>query len=113
MNAKRGYVPKDEKEFSPAAVETLRGASRHICYLINEGYEIKQASTFVGNHYSLSERQRLALARSVATEEQLKRRKCKEKIGTVSGMRMRRAPGCVGSAGISCIRRGMRRRKNS
>ena len=79
MNAKRGYVPKDEKEFSPAAVETLRVASRHICYLINEGYELKQASTFVGNHYSLSERQRLALARSVATEEQLKLRKGKEK----------------------------------
>ncbi len=79
MSAKRGYVPKDEKEFSPAAVETLRVASRHICYLINEGYDLRQASTFVGNHYSLSERQRLALARSVATDEQLRLRKGKVK----------------------------------
>lgn len=85
MNAKRGYVPKDEKEFSPAAVKTLRVASRHICYLINEGYELKQASTFVGNHYSLSERQRLALARSIATKRQLEARKGKEKTEIAGG----------------------------
>ena len=40
-------------------------------YLINEGYDIKQASTFVGNHFLLSERQRLAIMRSLATDEQL------------------------------------------
>ena len=79
MDAKRGYVPKDEQNFSPAALEKMRKASRHICYLINEGYELKQASTFVGNHFALSERQRLALARSIATTEQLGRRQAKEK----------------------------------
>lgn len=72
-------MPKDEKDFSPAALESLRVASRHVYYLINEGYELKQASTFVGNRYSLSERQRLALARSLATREQLEVRKGKEK----------------------------------
>ena len=71
MDAKRGYVPEDERNFAPAAVETLRTASRHIGYLINEGYALKQAVTFVGNHFLLSERQRLALMRSLATEEQL------------------------------------------
>lgn len=79
MNAKRGYVPEDEQNFSPAAIERMRTASRHICYLINEGYDIKQASTFVGNHYVLSERQRLALVRSVSATEQLNKRKEKEK----------------------------------
>ncbi len=79
MNAKRGYVPEDDRNFSPAAVETMRTASRHIKYLIDEGYDLKQASTFVGNHYVLSERQRLALMRSVATTEQLNVRKAKEK----------------------------------
>ena len=79
MNAKRGYLPEDERNFSPAAVGTLKTASRHICWLINEGYELKQASTFVGNHFLLSERQRLAIARSVAAEKQLKTRKAKEK----------------------------------
>ncbi len=50
MNAKRGYVPEDDRNFSPSALETLRTASRHISFLINEGYDLKQASTFVGNH---------------------------------------------------------------
>ena len=79
MNAKRGYVPEDVRNFSPAAINTMKTASRQICYLLNEGYDLKQASTFVGNHFVLSERQRLAIARSVAADEQLKIRKAKEK----------------------------------
>ncbi|MCR5248968.1 MAG: DUF434 domain-containing protein [Lachnospiraceae bacterium] len=79
MNAKRGYVPEDDKNFSKSALVTLRNASRHIRYLINEGYDLKQASTFVGNHFVLSERQRLAIVRSISTDEQLRLRKSKEK----------------------------------
>lgn len=79
MNAKRGYVPEDDKNFSQTSLEKIRTASRHICYLINEGYDLKQASTFVGNHFLLSERQRLAIVRSVASTEQLNLRKSKEK----------------------------------
>jgi len=79
MNAKRGYVPEDDMNFSEASIKDMRSASRHLCYLINEGYDLKQVSTFVGNHFMFSERQRLALMRSVATKEQLKVRKEKEK----------------------------------
>ena len=79
MNAKRGYVPEDERNFSTTALETMRTASRHINYLINEGYDLKSASTFVGNHFLLSERQRLAIVRSLATKEQLETRRRKEK----------------------------------
>ena len=79
MNAKRGYVPEDERNFSISALETMRTASRHINYLINEGYDLKSASTFVGNHFLLSERQRLAIVRSLATKEQLETRGRKEK----------------------------------
>jgi hypothetical protein len=78
MNAKRGFVPEDERNFSPEAIRIMRTASRHICYLINEGYDLKQASTFVGNHYMLSERQRLAIVRSVATRAQLEDRRHKQ-----------------------------------
>ena len=78
MNAKRGFVPEDERNFSPEAIRIMRTASRHICYLINEGYNLKQASTFVGNHYMLSERQRLAIVRSVATRTQLEDRRNKQ-----------------------------------
>ena len=75
MNAKRGYVPEDERNFAPEAIRTMQKASCHVRYLINEGYDLKQASTFVGNHFLLSERQRLAIMRSLATDEQLANRK--------------------------------------
>ena len=78
MNAKRGFVPEDERNFSPEALEVMRKASRHISFLINEGYDLKQASVFVGNHFLLSERQRLAIMRSLATNFQLKIRKEKQ-----------------------------------
>ena len=78
MNAKRGYVPEDEKNFSPESIRRLQTASRHVVYLINEGYGLKQATTFVGNHFLLSERQRLAIMRSVATIDQLEERKRKQ-----------------------------------
>ena len=77
MIAKRGCLPEDEKFFSPEAVITLQRASGHIFYLINEGYDLKQATTFVGNHFLLSERQRLAVMRSLATRGQLAEREKK------------------------------------
>lgn len=83
-NAKRGYLPDDARNFGPKAMESLRAASRHLFYLINEGYDITQASTFVGNHFVLSDRQRMAIARSLSGSEQLKNRKEKEKT-EVSG----------------------------
>ena len=78
MDAKRGFVPEDAKNFSPQALEIMRTASRHVCYLINEGYDLKQSTTFVGNHYLLSERQRLAIMRSVATRAQIENRQKKQ-----------------------------------
>lgn len=78
MDAKRGFVPEDVKNFSPQALEIIRTASRHVSYLINEGYDLKQSTTFVGNHYLLSERQRLALMRSLATQAQIESRQKKQ-----------------------------------
>ena len=78
MDAKRGYTLEDERNFSPDAVERMRIASRHIQYLINEGYDLKQATVFVGNHFLLSERQRLAIMRSVAKDQDLAERKSKQ-----------------------------------
>lgn len=81
MIAKRGCLPEDEKFFSPEAIKTMQKASAHVFYLINEGYDLKQATTFVGNHFLLSERQRLAVMRSLATREQLAERE-KKRIDT-------------------------------
>ena len=85
-SARRGYVPDDARNFSAAGIDTLRKASRHIVFLINEGYDLKPATTFVGNHFLLSERQRLAVMRSLATNEQLKNRERKRRaLSELSG----------------------------
>lgn len=78
MQARRGFVVEEEKNFCDDAMSILSKAMQDVCYLINAGYDRKQASTFVGNHYCLSERQRLAIVRSVATQKQLAERKRKE-----------------------------------
>lgn len=75
---KRGYIPTDAKDFCGEAIQKLQEAAGDLYYLINRGYPIKGASTFVGNHYLLSERQRLALVRSVSPKENLILRKNKE-----------------------------------
>lgn len=75
---KRGYEPKDTLEFGPKAAEKLNAAGQELVFLMNRGYDVKSASTFIGNHYLLSERQRLALARITSTEDALRARKQKE-----------------------------------
>ena len=75
---KRGYSPNDQKEFGGKAIDILLKAGRDVQYLLNQGYPVKGATTFVGNHYLLSERQRLALARAVSSDENLEIRKNKE-----------------------------------
>ena len=77
-SVQRGYAPEDKTEFGSAAVPRLHKAAQNLYYLLNEGYPIKGASVFVGNHYLLSERQRLALVRAVSSQESIENRKNKE-----------------------------------
>lgn len=76
---RRGFVPTDEKEFSEKSIEKLKEAQKDIFMLINRGYPIKSASTFVGNHYLLSERQRIAVVRATSDSMSLEERSEKEK----------------------------------
>lgn len=75
---KRGYEPKDRVEFGPQAAEKLNRAGEELLFLINRGYDIKSASTFIGNHHLLSQRQRLALVRMVSPQDALLARKQKQ-----------------------------------
>lgn len=75
---KRGYVPADEKEFSGENLEKVKRAQSDIFMLIDRGYPIKNASTFAGNHYLLSERQRLAIVRATSPSEDIQKRKSKQ-----------------------------------
>lgn len=79
-SVRRGYVPTDEKEFKGESLNKLYKASEDLLYLLNRGYKLKGASTFIGNHYLLSERQRLALARGISKDNDLIIRKSKEVI---------------------------------
>lgn len=75
---RRGYVPEDEKQFTGIALEQLKKASAQVQYLLDQGYPVKATTTFVGNHYMFSERQRLSLARAVSPTEQIYLRSQKE-----------------------------------
>ena len=72
---KRGYMPKDTIEFGPKAAAKLNAAAQELAFLLDRGYDTKSASTFVGNHHLLSERQRLALARITSPRAALTERK--------------------------------------
>lgn len=52
---KRGFCQEDPKEFGSDAIDKLQKAGRDVRYLLNQGYPVKSATTFVGNHYLLSE----------------------------------------------------------
>lgn len=71
---RRGYVPQDLVEFGPKYREAMGRAAQEVGYLVNRGYDIKPASTFVGNHYMLSERQRMALARIISPDGMIAKR---------------------------------------
>lgn len=77
---KRGYSINDEREFGEESIKKLYRAGCDLYYLLNQGYKIKGSSVFVGNHYLLTERQRLALVRSISSKEDIQARKEKEVI---------------------------------
>lgn len=85
---KRGYVPGDTKEFNLENQSLLLKAQKDIFYLLEQGYPMKSASTFVGNHYLLSERQRLALARATTAGETVSIRKNKQITGSLQGQKV-------------------------
>lgn len=74
----RGYQPKDALEFGPKALPKLTAAARELSFLLDRGYDIKAASTFIGNHHLLSQRQRMALARITSPGAVVQNRLAKE-----------------------------------
>lgn len=82
----RGFVPTDEQEFfTEKSTALLKRAQEDIFMLLERGYPIKSAAVFVGNHYLLSERQRMAIVRATAPSEALKKRLEKRVSGGLEG----------------------------
>jgi hypothetical protein len=78
-SVRRGYSPGDEQDFKGPSLKKLKQAAEDLYFLLNRGYPVKPAATFVGNHFLLSERQRIALTRVVAAEDDIAERKTRQK----------------------------------
>jgi hypothetical protein len=74
----RGPHPADEKLFAPGAIPNLRAAVADFSLLLTKGYAQKSALKLVGDRFSLTERQRLAIMRSACADRQLISRKQRE-----------------------------------
>ena len=71
----RGPHPADDKLFAANAISDLQSAIVDFSLLLTRGYAEKGALKLVGDKFSLTERQRLAIMRSACSEEQLESRK--------------------------------------
>ena len=67
----RGPHPADEKLFGDTSLADLRAAVQDFSLLLTKGYADKSALKLVGDRFSLTERQRLAVMRSACPDEQL------------------------------------------
>ncbi len=67
----RGPHPADEKLFAAGAISNLRTAIADFSLLMTKGYAEKSALKLVGDRFSLTERQRLAIMRSACSDQQL------------------------------------------
>jgi hypothetical protein len=74
----RGPHPQDAKLFAPAAVDSIRAALADYSLLLTKGYAEKSSLKLVGDKFSLTERQRLAIMRSACSDRQLASRKKRE-----------------------------------
>ncbi len=78
QQARRGFMPTDERDFGDKALPKLRKAAEEVYYLLNRNYPVTPITKFIGDHYQLSERQRLALARTISAKDKIIARKKRE-----------------------------------
>jgi hypothetical protein len=71
----RGPDPEDVRLFAPRCWPALRQATADLRWLLNHGYALHSAVELVGNRHRLTARQRLAVSRSVCSDEHCQRRR--------------------------------------
>lgn len=77
-NRQRGKHPNDDQLFSDKWLSALKEAVDDHSFLLSRGYGTSSALELVGNQYRLNKRQRQALLRMSAAEQEVTRRKAKE-----------------------------------
>ena len=70
----RGPHPQDVRLFAPNAISDLRSAIVDFSLLLTKGYAERSALKLVGDKFSLTKRQRLAIMRSACSDQQLSSR---------------------------------------
>jgi hypothetical protein len=70
----RGPHPADAELFAPVLLPRLREAVADFSMLLTKGYADKSALKLVGDRFSLTQRQRLAVMRSSCSDQQLQSR---------------------------------------
>lgn len=66
----RGPHPSDAKLFGAEALPGLQAALADFCLLLTKGYADNSALKLVGDHFALTQRQRLALMRAACSDRQ-------------------------------------------
>jgi len=74
----RGPHPQDEELFAPDKIGDLQLAVADYSLLLTKGYAEKSTLKLVGDKFSLTERQRLAIMRSACSDQQMVSRKQRE-----------------------------------
>ena len=70
----RGAHPEDRNLFAAEQLPVLRTATSELSWLLTRGYSIKGALKLVGDRYTLTERQRLAVSRAACSDQSKERR---------------------------------------
>ena len=70
----RGPHPKDRECFAPRWIPVLQGAVEDLSWLLGRGYSNRASLKLVGDRYALRDRQRKAVQRCAASEEDCLRR---------------------------------------
>ncbi len=73
--SRRGFEPADALNFTGMALTRLRQAQYDACWLLGRGYTLDTVMDLVGRHYQLTVRQRLAVQRTTAAPDQVRRRR--------------------------------------
>jgi hypothetical protein len=72
--AHRGPASQDERLFALPQLPALHAAAADFCWLLDRDYAPRSALELVGNRYSLTERQRMALSRYACSQDDVQRR---------------------------------------
>ena len=71
----RGPHPEDARLFAAALAPTLRQATADLGWLLSRGYPRESSLKLVGDRYALVSRQRIAVARCAASDQDAARRR--------------------------------------